>query len=264
MKIALCQMNIAFEKKETNLKKALEFIKSAAAMGADLILFPEMSFTGFSMNVALTGESDDYSINTIKKAALTHNIAVSFGYVYLNGSKGENRYVLISADGEILSDYNKIHSFAIGGEREDFISGNTLPSPVSIASQKISTFICYDLRFPEIFRAVADNSTLITVAANWPKARREHWMALLKARAIENQVYIAGINCTGNQDGIEYCGDSMVINPWGKIIASAKSADEELIICEIADDTEKIRETFPVGVSRKFELYKEILNHKRS
>lgn len=260
MKIALCQTDISFERKEENIAKALEFIKNAAMQKSELILFPEMSFTGFSMNVALTGESDNYSINTIKNAAIKNNIVVGFGYVCLNGNRGENRYVIIKNTGEILSEYTKIHSFAIGGEREDFISGNALPTPVSIARQSISTFICYDLRFPEIFRAVADNSTLITVAANWPKARREHWMALLKARAIENQVYIAGVNCTGNQDCIAYCGDSMVINPQGEVIAAAKYGSEELLICEIADDTEKIRNDFPVGISRKLELYKELYN----
>lgn len=263
MKLAFCQTNIIFEDKEKNITKALGFIESAAKQGADIILFPEMSFTGFSMNISHTGESDNYTINAMLSAAKSHKIAIGFGYVQLNSDKGKNHYTVIGSSGKILSDYTKIHSFAIGGEREDFISGNTLPSPFTISSRQISTFICYDLRFPEIFRAVADNSTVITIAANWPASRREHWMALLKARAIENQVYIAGINCTGNQDGLQYCGDSMVIDPWGNVIAAAKSADEEMIICDIADDVAQIRKSFPVHESRKFELYKSIYNQNR-
>lgn len=260
MKIAICQTNIVFEDKEQNIAKALELIKAAAGQGADLILFPEMSFTGFSMNISLTAEDNGYSTDIMRRAAIDNKIAIGFGYVQLSNGKGENRYIILSSDGSILSDYTKIHSFAIGGERDDFSSGNILPVPVEISSQKIATFICYDLRFPEIFRAVADNCTFIAVAANWPESRREHWITLLKARAIENQVYIAGINCTGNQNGLIYCGDSMIINPSGEIIAEAARSKDEMVICEISDDTEKIRKDFPVGISRKIELYREIYN----
>lgn len=256
MKIAICQSNIIFEDKEENISNALKLIK--ASSGADLILFPEMSFTGFSMNISLTGETDDYTVNIIKIAAKEHNIAIGFGYVQLVGGKGENRYVIIGSNGEILSSYTKIHSFAIGGERDDFLSGNSLPAQVEIGLHKISTFICYDLRFPEIFRAVADSSTLITVAANWPKSRREHWIALLKARAIENQVYIAGINCCGTRSDIEYSGDSMIIDPWGNVIAQANSENEEILVCEIPTNVDEIRNSFPVGASRKPDLYKDI------
>lgn len=256
MKIAICQTNIVFENKNENLSKALKLIKSSS--DADLILFPEMSFTGFSMNITLTGETDDYTINAMKNAAKENNIAIGFGCVKLIDGKAENRYVIIDSNGEILSSYTKIHSFAIGGEREDFLSGNSLPNQVEIGLHKISTFICYDLRFPEIFRAVADNSTLITVAANWPKSRREHWVSLLKARAIENQVYIAGINCCGTQSDIEYCGDSMIIDPWGNVIAQAKSSNEEIVVCEIPNNVKEIRNSFPVGESRKLDLYKNI------
>lgn len=260
LKIALCQTEILFENKAENITKASKFIEAAAKKQVDLVLFPEMSFTGFSMDVAKTGENDGYSVKTIRQAAKKHKIAIGFGYVALNGKKGENRYVIVGNNGEILSEYTKIHSFAIGGEREDFISGNELPVFSALAGHKIATFICYDLRFPEIFRAVADRSALITVAANWPESRREHWMTLLKARAIENQVYVAGINCTGNQDGLRYCGDSMMINPKGEVIAQAEPGQEEMIICEIGNDVEEIRSAFPVRESRKKDLYKKIYN----
>lgn len=258
MKTAICQTNIIFENKAKNITNALEFIKSASDIGVDLILFPEMSFSGFSMNVSLIGESNAYTIDTIRQSAVNNNISIGFGYVDIINGKGKNRYVIIGSSGEILSNYTKIHSFAIGGECDDFSSGNTLPSPVKISSHTVSTFICYDLRFPEIFRAVADNSSLITVAANWPAVRREHWMTLLKARAIENQVYIAGINCTGIQNSLTYCGDSMIIDPLGNIVAQAKSSAEEMIVCEIPNNISEIRSSFPVKDSRKLNLYKDI------
>ena len=190
-------MKIEFEEKERNLKKALGMINQASERGAKLCLFPEMSFTGFSMNIELTGETDGYTLDVISHAAAENNIAVGFGYVRLNNGRGENHYVIVDKTGEVASDYIKIHSFAIGGESDNFISASAIPAPADISGHSISTFICYDLRFPEIFRAAADGSTIMTVAANWPWTRDGQWKALLKARAIENQVYVIGINCVG-------------------------------------------------------------------
>jgi len=139
LKIALCQTEIVFENKAENITKASKFIEDAAKKQVDLILFPEMSFTGFSMDVAKTGESDGYSVKNIIQAAKKYNIAIGFGYVALNGKKGENRYVTVGKKGEILSGYTKIHSFAIGGEREDFISGNELPELRTVIPQMVDT-----------------------------------------------------------------------------------------------------------------------------
>ena len=257
MKAAIVQMDIRFEDKSLNLGKAYNFIQQAADSGADIIFFPEMSFTGFSMNIALTGESDGYTVSKMQNAAAVYNIAIGFGYVRLLDGKGENHYLIIDKAGNILSDYTKIHSFAIGGEREDFRSGNLLPSNASVCDMNISTFICYDLRFPEIFRAVTDRTDIITVAANWPESRREHWRTLLKARAIENQVYIIGINCVGKQSDIYYSGDSMVVDPMGNVIAEANPGIEQLLFCDISDDVKQIRKNFPVLKSRKPDLYAE-------
>ncbi|MGN1116541.1 MAG: nitrilase-related carbon-nitrogen hydrolase [Candidatus Ornithomonoglobus sp.] len=258
MKTAVFQTEIIFENKDKNLKRALELIKTAAEKGAEICFFPEMSFTGFSMNIGLTGESGGFTIECMKRVAAENNIAVGFGYVRLNNGRGENHYAVADKNGNILSDYVKIHSFAIGGEREDFESGNTLPTTVSTAGHKISTFICYDLRFPEIFRAVTDTSTVITIAANWPASRRGHWITLLKARAIENQAYIIGINCCGEQDGLSYSGDSMIIDPLGNVIAQAEPYKESMLLADIPADVEKKRAEFPVLASRKKELYKKL------
>lgn len=257
MRVAICQTNIIFEKKELNINNAKELIYKASINNADLVLFPEMSFTGFSMNIKETGEQDDFTIKQMSDAAKKYKINIGFGYVKLINSKGENHYCIINTNGEMISDYIKIHSFAIGGEKDDFISGNTLPSPVSISGHSISTFICYDLRFPELFRAAADNSSIITIAANWPRSRREHWLTLLKARAIENQLYIIGVNCIGTQGNIIYNGDSVVIDPLGNTVAMTK--EKELLICDIKNDVISIRNSFPVLKSRKPNLYKNLI-----
>lgn len=258
MKAAIVQFDIRFEDKSLNLERAYVFIQQASASGADIIFFPEMSFTGFSMNIQMIGETDDYTVSLMRDYAAKHNIAIGFGYVKLIDGKGENHYIITDKSGNIVSDYTKIHSFAIGGEREDLRSGNALPSPAVICGMNISTFICYDLRFPEIFRAVTDRTDIITIAANWPTSRREHWRTLLSARAIENQVYIIGINCTGKQESIEYSGDCMVIDPMGNVLAKAVPNAEQLIFCDIPDNIKQIRNDFPVLASRKSDLYSKI------
>ena len=250
-------MNIAFEEKEYNLKRAKEFIKQAAREKADIILFPEMSFTGFSMDVERMGETDDYTKAQISQAARANGIAVGFGVTLINEGKGENHYIICNKDGEPVSDYIKLHSFSIGGELKQFRKGSKL-ARTSLCGHSISTFICYDLRFPEIFRAAADESSIITVAANWPKSRRMHWKSLLRARAIENQSYIIGINCTGKQGEIEYGGESSVISPSGELMYEAGEA-EELFYCEIPDNVDEIRKNFPVLEDRRAEFYRSII-----
>ena len=259
MLTAIFQTDIKFEDKEYNLAHGKELIKHASEKGASICLFPEMSFTGFSMNISRTGECDEYTMGRIKNAAAENKIAVGFGYTALTNGKAENHYSIVNSKGELVSDYVKIHSFAIGGEKDDFISGNELPKPFSIDGHNISSFICYDLRFPEVFRAAADFSSIMTVAANWPKSRREHWITLLKARAIENQVYVIGINCCGTQGSICYSGDSMIIDPLGNVIAAAAER-EEILIADIAADTDKIRNGFPVLQSRKQAFYRDLLS----
>lgn len=256
---AVCQTDIAFEKKIENIMHASELVKNAAKHSADICLFPEMSFTGFSMNTELTGETDLYTVNKMRGLAAEYSIAIGFGYVGLYGGKAENRYAIADSTGELISDYTKIHSFVIGGESEGFRSGNSLPDIIRIAGQDISTFICYDLRFPEIFRANADKSTVMVVAANWPAKRREQWMTLLRARAIENQVYIIAVNCCGKQGDIEYSGDSMVIDAFGNVMEQAEPYREEILFAQIPDNLVQLRSEFPVLDSRKTDLYKKIL-----
>ncbi|MEQ8155575.1 MAG: nitrilase-related carbon-nitrogen hydrolase, partial [Clostridiaceae bacterium] len=116
----------------------------------------------------------------------------------------------------------------------------------------------YDLRFPEVFQAVSKNVSIIIVPANWPEKRREHWRCLLKARAIENQVYILGINCVEENNGLYYSGDSCVIDSSGNTLKEL-SYKEGLIIQDIEDNTDKIRREFPVKADRKTKFYKKIL-----
>lgn len=257
MRIALCQMDIVWQNKKKNYEKASHFIKEAAQNKVDLILFPEMSFTGFCMCIEATREQDKASVSYIQKEAIVNQIAIGFGWVKAQGDKAENHYTLINKRGEVVSDYIKIHPFSHAGEDKYFVSGEKL-TYCEIEGNKISTFICYDLRFPEIFQVASSNVAIIIVAANWPAARSEHWKVLLRARAIENQAFVVGVNCVGEKKGQYYSGDSCLITPLGDVLASL-AGEEGLIIDEINDCTQEVRQAFQHKKDRKNTFYKNIL-----
>ncbi|MBQ8920948.1 MAG: carbon-nitrogen family hydrolase [Oscillospiraceae bacterium] len=257
MKAALCQFQIEFEEKEKNLQRAKHMIASAAAEHAQIIFFPEMSFTGFSMNVSSIGELGGETISIMQEYARKYQIAVGFGWVKQNGEKGENHYTVLDAAGTILADYIKIHPFSYSGEDDYFIPGSQT-AVFSFAGQRVGLFICYDLRFPEIFRAVAADVDVIVVAANWPEKRIAHWNKLLEARALENQCWVLGINCVGNQENLHHNGSSRTVNPEGETVECLLER-EGIIFCEIQDEAAHFRNSFPALHDCRTELYKELM-----
>ncbi len=259
MKISLVQQFISWENKSKNLINAEKKIKQYANEGCDLVLFPEMSFTGFSMNTNVTGETDGYTVNLISKMAKNYGVSVGFGWVDNESSKSKNRYSIIDKKGDVVSSYVKIHPFSYSNEDKKFIGGNDL-SIFRIDNIPFSTFICYDLRFPELFRAVADKVHAIIIPACWPATRSSHWKSLLKARAIENQVYIFAVNCYGNIGGLYYSGDSCVINPNGEIIEILSDKEGEIVF-DFLDDVEIKRSSFPVFNDRRKDLYQKFYNN---
>lgn len=257
MKVSLAQLNIILDNKSENLLFVKKYTAEAAENGADIIFFPEMTLTGFSMNVEKNGDINEETIRIMKQIAAENNIAIGFGWVRKTGNKGENHYTVVSPDKEILSDYVKIHPFSYCSEDNYFNAGNDLAS-FTYCGKRISTFICYDLRFPEIFQAVSDEAEIIVVAANWPERRSAHWKKLLEARAIENQAWLLGVNCCGNQNGEYYSGNSRIITPDGSISDEISDTDG-LIYCTVNDEAEKIRGEFPLKSDRKVSLYREFM-----
>ena len=256
MKVALCQLSIMWEDKEETMKKAVSFMNEAKREKADIVFFPEMTLTGFSMQTLKTmdrkyGETIERFQNTCKEIG----IAAGFGWVEgTEREKAKNHYSIVDDGGVLLSDYVKIHPFGYGGEGKHFQGGNKIVS-CRYKEHIISTAICYDLRFPELFRIMDENCSLVVIPANWPASRREHWNCLLKARAIENQVYVAGVNCAGEMDGQYYSGDSVLLNPLGEELASI-TGKEGMIYYDILNDVEQYRRIFPVQKDRKIEIRK--------
>lgn len=259
MKIALYQMHIAWENKKANYIQLEKKLKEMNGIKIDLFLMPEMSFTGFSMNTDVTKERHLETVNKMTEYAKQYHVSIGFGWVKDCGEKSENHYTIINKNGEMLCDYTKIHPFSFAGEDEKFRSGEKIKSFIC-EGIPCSTFICYDLRFPEIFQIASRKAHTIFVPANWPQKRQEHWRCLLQARAIENQVYIFAINCVGEIGGANYLGNSCVISPNGEVLTEL-CGQEGVLEYELVDDVENFRDAFRVKDDRKEKLYYGLMNN---
>ncbi len=255
MKIALVQTHISWENKAENISKLEKIITDDH--DADVFFLPEMSFTGFSMNTGKTADRDRETVTAVQEIASRNNAAVGFGWVRPSGGKCENMYTVVSGSGEVISEYAKIHPFSYSGEDRFFTGGNRI-SVFDIGGIPFTAFICYDLRFPELFRRVCGNVQAVVIPANWPAERSGHWKTLLRARAIENQVYIFAVNCVGDMNGLYYSGDSCVITPNGDMDACL-SDEEGVIRYDLTDDAGRYRKSFPVLNDRKSALFYEHL-----
>ena len=257
MRVGLAQMEIAFEDKEQNKATCREFCARAAQAGVDLLLFPEMTLTGFSMHPERTGEreADSPTLAFFREQAQAHKLALCFGYVEASGQRAENRCVILDKTGKTLASYAKIHPFSYGAEAK-FFQGGTQLVFVPWGDVTLAPTICYDLRFPELYQALSHRAQLITVIANWPTVRAAHWRALLQARAIENQCFIAAVNACGRLKNQEYPGDSCLIDPYGNLLTPVTHTPQ-LLTAEVNFDlVRQYRSEFPLKNDRREELYR--------
>jgi omega-amidase len=228
--IACVQFDIAWENKEANYAKITSLLKAAAILPGSFVLLPEMFATGFSMDVAKIAESTGGPTETfLASTAREFQVALLAGVATRAGNgRGRNECVVFGADGALLARYQKCQPFTLGGETACYEAG-TAPLVFKLGEVSIAPFICYDLRFPELSRAVApQRPQLMTFIANWPNTRLHHWPRLLQARAIENQCYVAGVNRIGNDPRYQHSGRTMIVDPHGEIIADA--GDRECVI----------------------------------
>jgi len=255
MKVGLTQMDIIWEEKEKNMEKAGKLMEQAAKQGVDLLVFPEMTLTGFTMNTALAGEEMLFSptLRFFKEASRQHHMAMAFGFVEDFGEEYYNKLMIVS-EGRVIYDYDKIHPFNYGEEGRHYIGGHEVKT-TTLKNMELSGFVCYDLRFPEIFQAVSGHADMILVIANWPKERILHWETLLRARAIENQCYIIGVNRIGKGNGLEYIESSMAFDPLGERLTKAHSKSELMVVDVDADRVKQVRKQFPFKEDRQMELY---------
>lgn len=260
MKIALISLDQEWENKEKNLTLCEYYIKEATQKGAVLIIFPEMTLTGFSTNLNLVAEDEKESKSIIDFQNLSkkNNIAIIFGIVTRSGDKGENRSYFVDHKGEILAKYTKIHPFSFAEEDKFLIPGKQL-GIVNYNNHTFGLSICYDLRFPELYSALGQKCDVIINIANWPIKRVDHWNTLLKARAIENQIYLVGVNRIGTDgNDLKYEESSVVYNANGENMPFEKSGNMKIV--EIDKNwTITFKSKFQTIKDRNINLYKELL-----
>jgi len=252
VRVAGLQLDIAWEQPEVNYARIRPWLSAAQAAGARLVVLPEMFPCGFSMAPERVAEDQGGpSTRFLLEAARTHDLYVA-GSVpeRVQGSpKPFNTLLLAGPDGS-LARYRKIHPFTFATEDKHYGAGDAHVT-VTIEGLRLTLFVCYDLRFANEFWATATATDAYLVVANWPERRREHWTTLLRARAIENQAYVVGINRVGEGDGLVYKGDSRIVDPWGEAIATA-SGKETLLLADVDPAlVRQARESFPVLRDRR-------------
>jgi omega-amidase len=245
MKISVVQPDLVWEDKSQNLR-TLGILISSLYNKTDLVVLPELFNTGFSMNPARLSElPGSETFNWMKRIADKGNFGLCGSYIVNENNHFFNRFVFVSPEKEVWQ-YDKRHLFSMAGENKLFTQGKTRLI-FSFRGVRISPFICYDLRFP-VWSRNRNDYDLAIYSANWPASRSEVWNTLLKARAIENQCFVAGANRIGTDgNGILYCADSMIIDPRGGIISSANPNEEGLVTGEISmTELSDFRKKFPV------------------
>ncbi|MBV1908500.1 MAG: hypothetical protein KUG78_04215 [Kangiellaceae bacterium] len=246
MKIASVQLDIQWLDKVANLKKAKKYVEKAALEGCYLIVFPEMFATGYSMDINAVSElSDGETMMQLSQLAKKNSIGVIAGLVQTNHQGAENTAVYIDNNGELQARYIKNYPFTLAGESEKYVTGNQQVL-FDVNGATASLFICYDLRFPELFRKVAKDVDMIFIIASWPITRQFHWELLLQARAVENQCFVIGVNRIGNDGNqLEYGGGSLIFNPMGELVSKCPN-DKEYITSIIEPNlSRQTRSSFP-------------------
>ncbi len=259
MKVAGVQADLAWEDPGANFARLAPAVAEAAAAGARLVALPEMFPTGFSMAAERIAEDPGGpGERFLREQAARHAIAVCGSVATRRvGGKPQNLGMIAFPDGRVER-YAKIHPFTLGGEREHYASGETALT-VAIDGVRTSLLICYDLRFAELFAPLAGRTDLFVVVANWPAPRRDHWRTLLKARSIECQAYVLGVNRVGTGGGLAYAGDSALWAPGGEMVAEATTGGPETLLGEV--DPARVaaaRKAFPMLEDRRPEVYGRI------
>ena len=256
--ISLAQMDVILAEPERNLVTASQMVAEAAQRGSDVVVLPELWSTGYDLENA-----DQYATATdagifaeVAQLARQHGIAILGSCLSLlaEGAYG-NTAVYINNQGQLLGQYSKIHLFQLMDEHLHLTAGEKL-TVVETEWGLGGLSICYDLRFPEIFRAYALSGVqMVFLPSEWPHPRLAHWQTLLRARAIENQMYLIACNRVGNSKNTDFFGHSCIIDPWGEIVVEAGES-EVLLTAEIdLGKVDAARAKIPVFVDRRPELY---------
>lgn len=251
MKAYCCQLDPLWEDKASNFESLTSLLSQESIEAGSLIVLPEMFATGFSMDFPKVAEPPEQSptLDYLAAIAREHRSAILAGLVMDRDGQRTNEAVLIDPAGKLVADYAKIHPFTPSGENLAGTAGCCVKT-IALGDWTLAPFVCYDLRFPEIFRLATPAAELLIVLANWPSPRVEHWVTLLKARAIENQAYVIGVNRVGSDPQLDFPGRSLILDPQGKILAEAGDQVEVISASLDLAALRQWRKDFPAGHDR--------------
>jgi predicted amidohydrolase len=254
MRVAAIQHDTVWEDKQANFVHLAPMIAAASVSGARLVVLTEMFSTGFSNHTDTTGEPEGGpSSQFLVDMATRHDVWVCGSCPELPPDRVDQRpfnsLVIAAPDGAVHR-YRKIHPFTFAGEDRHYAAGDALVT-LDIEGIRVSPFVCYDLRFADEFWQLAAATDLYVVPANWPASRRLHWQALLLARAIENQAYVIGSNRVGTANGLDYSGDSRIIDPLGELLATAAYSESILLADISAEYVAEVRDRFRFMADRR-------------
>ena len=245
LRTAAIQFNIALGDIEANLSRAGAGLKRAAVAGARLAVLPEMWSTGYDYKrLSSLAESTPVVLDDLCRQASDLELVIVGSLPERDRDRIYNTAYVIDR-GKLAASYRKLHLFSMMGE-DRFLSAGGRSAVIDTSVGRIGLAICYDLRFPELFRKLAlEGAEIICLPAEWPKPRQEHWRTLLRARAIENQLFIAACNCCGVQGKLEFFGMSLLLSAKGEILAEGGEDEGEILATfeqqEMLDYREQIR-----------------------
>ncbi len=252
MKVAAIQHDIAWKDATGTCDALRRRIANAAAGGAEMVVLAEMFATGYTVDPAEIAESEGGPIQQfMQQQASEHSIWLLGSVAVWSTTPGRaiNRLIAQGPRGERFH-YDKRHPFSYAGEHLHYQPGDSLET-LEIGGLRVTPLVCYDLRFADDFWERGPGTDLFVVVANWPITRRTHWMTLLRARAIENQAYVIGVNRVGSADGLSYSGDSAIIDPLGQILGSAEVAEATLQAEVTSETVAQVRAAFPFLQDRR-------------
>ena len=246
--LVLVQPDVVWEDREANFARVRGLLEDVRPEPRSLIILPEMFAVGFTMNVeGVAEEPGGPTERFLRELASNFDSFIVGGVVSRASSgKGLNEAVVAGPEGDVIARYAKLHPFTYAGETEHYERGRDI---VTFDWDGLMTapFICYDLRFPEVYRmATMRGAGLLVTIANFPSARVHHWRTLLIARAIENQAYVVGVNRSGTDPNVEYPGRSLVVDPRGDILSEAGAGEEVLKVEISVEEMERYRAALPV------------------
>lgn len=245
--VALGEYDTGWHDPKQSLRDVRELAGRARAAGAQLLVLPEMCTTGFTMDAEHYSEAEDGpSMRALAAIAAEHSLWLIAGVSIRRDERFLNSAIAFAPDGSIAGMYDKQRLFGYATEHHIYSPGIE-PCIVKIGPLSVGLFVCFDLRFPELFREVGPHADAIVLVANWPSARQRHWEILTQARAIENQCYFIGVNRTGSADGLQYTGGSVIYDPWGERIDHV-AAGSSIRIAEVSRArVASVRKSFPLS-----------------